>query len=640
MGVSSTQPASLYQRLLTSHLQVAGIGVALLCVCVVMIAYFQHRSSNIADVHLPSAIATAQVVNGIDNSKSQLRSWVLLRQTDYLENRRRTWNEQIEPAMLDLELIANDAGLVTIQSLRNKMALLRESQWWIEDVAATVGNDPARLIYEQDLLPNFERIQSAVSGLAIEGANAGNVSDIQLAAALTHQSLSEVVRQLSEAVRTGGVKELHDFKNGSQEVTRLLGDLISRVRPNSDAGRLLNWIIREYRTYEELANQTIALRQTTEWNRALHLLRVEADPMTDAVKASLVGLQTEHNDLLRREVAKNALLSKVSAFVTMIMTFAMLLIAWAVARAKSKRIVAPIQALAKANDSLALNHDHHAALPLAGPREVAHLTERFNHMGHELTAITKDLRHANKELQSYTHIITHDLKPPLINIKGHAGLIKSQLEKLERTAHDNSKPEKVVRSTVLDAIQSDIPDSVAYIDLSISKMKTLVDGVFDNSTLLFRDLSLEEVDMNLLLSQIVGIFSHRSDGVEIQCNALPSMRTDVFLIEHIFTNLIDNALKYLDSDRPGRIEIGGVLQNGQASFYVADNGIGLRDPAVDVFELFKRAQTDEEGAGIGLALVETMLAKLGGRIGYKPNSPHGTIFEFNVPERGRTETKG
>jgi len=627
----SLRSDSLYSRLLASHLQIAGIAALLLCVCLTMIVYFEHQSAKIADVRLPSAVASGRVTNGVDNSNSQLRSWVLLRNEDRVGDRHRAWDEQIDPAMNELEALATDVDLTTIAALRGELALLRESQWWVEDVAAAVGNDPALLIYERDLLPNFERIQSAVIGLEVTGTNSTNISDIQIAAALTHQSLSEVIRQLSEAVRTGGNAELKEFRDGSNAVGLMLAELSGQIEPDNDAAQLLDWITREYRTYEELANQTIAIRQSDDWNRALYILSSETEPIVDNIKQALLALQTKHNDLLQEDISRSALISRVGTFVTLSMIFGLALIAWAVARSKSERLVAPIKALAEASDRLAASEDRPVQLPITGPREIAHLTERFNYMGRELTARTKDLQHANKELQAYTHIITHDLKPPLINIKGHAGLIKTQLQDLEHTARDQSMPEQVVRDTVLRTVSSDIPESVNYIDLSISKMKTLVDGVFDNSRLLFRSISLEDVDMNTLVTQVIALFSHRSGDVDIRCNPLPVLRTDAFLTEHIFSNLIDNALKYLNPDRPGRIEVGGRLLEDEAHFYVRDNGIGLTDAAVDIFELFRQANSTNTGNGVGLALVVTMLARLGGRIWYEPNDTHGTTFMFCVP---------
>jgi signal transduction histidine kinase len=158
-----------------------------------------------------------------------------------------------------------------------------------------------------------------------------------------------------------------------------------------------------------------------------------------------------------------------------------------------------------------------------------------------------------------------------------------------------------------------------------------VDGVFDNSSLLFHEISLQDVDMTLLVKQITDMFSHQTSNLDIKCSPLFTLRTDAFLMEHIFSNLIDNAIKYLCSQRPGVVTIGGKLEGGEAHFYVRDNGIGVSDSAVNIFELFRQANTKSTGNGIGLALVETMVAKLRGKIWYETNKDFGTTFSFCVP---------
>ncbi len=382
---------------------------------------------------------------------------------------------------------------------------------------------------------------------------------------------------------------------------------------------------------EDIATKVITTRQSDDWNHAQYILRTETAPLATEIKNTLIALQEHHYKLLQEDVARNALISRVGSIATLAMIFVLGLFAWWVARTNSNRIVAPIEALAKASDQLVNVEDPPVQLRVEGPREIAYLTERFNHMSRELTARTKDLQHANRELQAYTHIITHDLKAPLINIKGHAGLIKTQLQELEAIVQDETASEQSVREAVLRTVTEDIPDSVKFIDLSITKTNTLVGGVLDNSRLLFRNIALEDVDMNNLVKQVVSLFSHRFDDVEFCCESLPVVRTDPFLMEHVFSNLIDNAVKYLDANRAGQIDIDGETRDGEAHFSVRDNGIGLDAAAIDVFMLFAQADTNNKGAGVGLALVQTMLAKLGGRIRHQSNAEHGTTFMFCVP---------
>ena len=629
--MAADEPTSLYHRLLSSHLQIAGIAGLLLCACLTMIAYFQHGSATIADVRLPASMASARLVNGIEASNNLLRSWVLLGDRASVEGRGRTWETEILPAIRELEVLVDDDESGSIATLRQKLELLRDSQWWVEDIAATVGNAPARLIYERDLLPIYHRIQRAVIGLDGDPTGDRQVDEIRLAVADTHQSLSEAVRQLSEVVRTGSVAEIKDFGDGSQVVEEMLDRLSGRISPSGDARPLLDWILREYRVYEHLAHETISIRQSDDWNRALYILRTDTEPLVRDVKKELNTLQTRHNVLLQNDVSRSALISQVGSVLTFSMIIGLGVVAWAIARIRSNRLAEPIEALTTASNQLARSHDRPVQLPVAGPREIAHLTDRFNYMSRELTTRTKDLQYANRELQEYTHVITHDLKPPLINIKGHAELIRDQVGVLRDAATDETVSEDELRATVLQTVGGDIPESVRFIDLSIVKTNKFIGGVLDNSRLLFRETDIVEIDMKRLLEQVVAVFSHRLDGVDCHFGDLPSIRADIFLIEHIFSNLIDNALKYLDPARPGVIHIAGSADDSRAQFFISDNGIGLGDATINIFKLFRQVDDSSSGNGIGLALVKTMLAKLGGRIWCEPNDPHGTRFIFCIP---------
>lgn len=631
MTKSTRTPRSLYQRLLISHLQIATISALLLCICATMIVYFQHRLATVADVRLPSAMASSRIVNGIDASNSYLRSWVLLGNPERIEERNIAWVEQIEPAIAELEAHSKGVEIPELVILKRKMEQLKEAQWWVEDIATTEGNNPARMIYERELLPIYHKTQSAVIGLDWSPSVVSDVSDIQLATALTHQSLSEAVRQLSEVVRTGNVAEISEFRVGSDSVLDMLNNLSDRIGQNGDTRRLLDWILREYQVYEDLAHETIEIRRSDDWNRALFILRTEVEPLSAEAKDSIVALQSRHNELLKNDIGQSELISRAGAFLTFGMIIGLGVLAWAIARERSQRIAAPIKALANASDLLAANGERAVTLPVSGPGEIAHLTERFNFMSRELTARTQDLWHANQELQEYTHIITHDLKPPLINIKGHAGLISSQIKELEAIAARDNVSANQLREAIKRFVTETIPESVRFIDISIAKTNVLIVGVLNHSKALFRSITLEEVDVRKLLDQVLIVFSHRAQGIEFEIDELPVIRTDTFIIEHVFSNLIDNAIKYLDSRRPGRIAVGSESVNGEIRFYVSDNGIGIPDTDIDVFKLFKRAEHNNEGAGVGLALVKTLLARIGGKIWYERNDDFGTTFVFSLP---------
>ena len=629
---------SLYKQLLSSHLQIAGIAAVLLIVCLAMISYFQRGSTTIADIRLPSSVMSGHIMNGIETSNSYLRSWVLLGGENRVTSRRKIWFEQIEPTVDKLEAHSDESdSTLSIELLRSKMEQLKESQWWVEEIAATVGNKPARLIYERELLPIYRRIERAMAGLSnittddYPSDKKSNINEIRLSAAVTHQRLSEAIRQLSEAVRTGSATEIKDFYEGSVNVGIMLSQLKDQIDPADDTRPLLEWILREYYVYEQLATQIISTRQSNDWNRALRILSSETEPLAKYINVFLSNLQEEHNNLLNKDITQNALISRIGSFITVFMIFILGVVSWLFAKNKSHQLIAPIEALSEASDNLADANGRPIQLEVTGSKEIAHLTRRFNYMSNELTSKASALECTNKNLQEYAHIITHDMKPPLINIKGHVNLLKQHLQKLKDIANDPEESEEQVRNAVIKTISDDAPNAIHYIDLSISKTSTLISGVLDNSKLISRTLELEDVNMNQLVKQVIDTFSHTFNDVEFVCTDLPTLRTDPFFMEHAFSNLIDNSLKHLDKNRPGKITISAELNDIEAVFFVRDNGTGINNKHTDVFRLFSQADNDSEGSGIGLALVRNMLAKLNGSITHKNNNDHGVTFIINHP---------
>jgi hypothetical protein len=144
-----------------------------------------------------------------------------------------------------------------------------------------------------------------------------------------------------------------------------------------------------------------------------------------------------------------------------------------------------------------------------------------------------------------------------------------------------------------------------------------------------------EIDARELLEGIVGTFAHQAAqaNARISIEPLPKIVSDRLALEQIFSNLIDNALKYLKPGAPGDITVRGRTKLGFAIYEVADNGRGI-DPRDHqrIFDLFRRAGTqDKSGQGIGLAHVRALVRRLGGTISVASELHHGSTFTITLP---------
>jgi signal transduction histidine kinase len=155
-----------------------------------------------------------------------------------------------------------------------------------------------------------------------------------------------------------------------------------------------------------------------------------------------------------------------------------------------------------------------------------------------------------------------------------------------------------------------------------------------------RLLTPERLDMNLVLAELVGSLKHQIEeaGATISVGPLPGLTCDRTAIDQIFSNLLENALKYTATGRAPAIEVGGrtELDRGGrrvASYTVADNGRGIAARDMErIFELFRRSGVqDRPGEGIGLAHVRGLVRRLGGDITCSSTPDVGTIFTVMLP---------
>jgi signal transduction histidine kinase len=143
------------------------------------------------------------------------------------------------------------------------------------------------------------------------------------------------------------------------------------------------------------------------------------------------------------------------------------------------------------------------------------------------------------------------------------------------------------------------------------------------------------IDTKGLIEGVVTTVAHQAAEAQaqIRIDALPNIVSDRLALEQIFSNLIDNALKYLKTGVPGEISVRGRTKLGFAIFEIADNGRGI-DPKDHqrIFELFRRAGTqDKPGQGIGLAHVRALVRRLGGTMSVASELHQGSAFTITLP---------
>ena len=271
------------------------------------------------------------------------------------------------------------------------------------------------------------------------------------------------------------------------------------------------------------------------------------------------------------------------------------------------------------------------------------LRDTNNELEAIVAARTSELRAANEEIQKFAYIVSHDLRSPLVNIMGFTSELETlKGELFKKLADLRAEGKNGAASSMTDelgpedqVISDDFEEALSFIKASITKMDRLINAVLMISREGNRTLRPEAIDMNALLTTMSQAMAHQAQtvGAMVAIEPLPQIVSDRLAVEQIFSNLLDNALKYLRNDEPGRICVKGRSEGNRVVIEVEDNGRGIdkRDQE-RVFELFRRAgPQDRPGEGMGLAHVRALVRRLGGVINMKSEAGKGTTFTVTLP---------
>ena len=285
----------------------------------------------------------------------------------------------------------------------------------------------------------------------------------------------------------------------------------------------------------------------------------------------------------------------------------------------------------------------------ARARDLAEARLRDNNLNLEATVDerTADLREANNEIQRFAYIVSHDLRSPLVNIMGFTSELEELRADIFRRIASLGRAVGAAPVPVLagDAepdlegddkqLSLDFTEALGFIKSSIAKMDRLITAILNLTREGRREFEPVRIETRELIEAIVTTMAHQASEAEaqIRIEPLPEIVSDRLALEQIFSNLIDNALKYLKPGVPGDIAIRGRTKLGFAIFEVADNGRGIAPKDHQrIFDLFRRAGTqDKPGQGIGLAHVRALVRRLGGTMSVQSELNSGSTFTITLP---------
>jgi len=255
------------------------------------------------------------------------------------------------------------------------------------------------------------------------------------------------------------------------------------------------------------------------------------------------------------------------------------------------------------------------AIALLQSRLREHIRRHNEELEQRVAQRTAQLEQANKELEAFSYSVSHDLRAPLRSLGGFSHILLSEYGELS---------------------VSEIQHYLKHIHDSALQMGALIDDLLNFSRLSRQPLNRQRVEPLDIVQEVwrqLAFDQEAERQIELALGNLPACQADPNLLKQVFTNLIANALKYTRLRQPARIEIGCRKIENELAYYVSDNGVGFEmqyaHKLFGVFQRLHRAE-DYEGTGVGLAIVQRIIQRHGGRVWAKGEVDRGATFYFTL----------
>jgi signal transduction histidine kinase len=228
---------------------------------------------------------------------------------------------------------------------------------------------------------------------------------------------------------------------------------------------------------------------------------------------------------------------------------------------------------------------------------------------------TEELRKTNEELEAFSYSVSHDLRAPLRGIIGFSNILEEEY---------GTKLDEEARRVI------------GVIKNNTSRMAQLIDDLLRFSRTSRHTVVKSDIDMDSMMRQVV-MECDKKEGhspIKWELDKLPPVKGDASMIKQVWVNLISNAVKYSNNNKKQVIEIGAIPTEETMTYFVKDNGVGFDENyANKLFKVFQRLHGSEEfeGTGVGLAIVDKIVTKHGGKVWAKAETGNGATFFFNLP---------
>jgi two-component system, chemotaxis family, sensor kinase Cph1 len=253
----------------------------------------------------------------------------------------------------------------------------------------------------------------------------------------------------------------------------------------------------------------------------------------------------------------------------------------------------------------------------------------------ELQRAAADLAEKNRELETIAYTVSHDLRSPLVSVQGFSKELARACHKIRGAVANAGEGGAVPVAELKAPIENTIPQALRFIQAGVNKMEMLLSGLLRYSRLGRVELSIQPIDMDQLIAEIIAAMRYQLDQAKalVRVEPLPRCLGDRTHARQVFASLLDNAVKYREPFRPLRIVVRGRVENGQSLYSVEDNGIGMAPEHQErAFEIFHRLNPNTTvGEGLGLTFAQRVVERQQGRIWVESREGAGSTFFVSLP---------
>lgn len=661
---------TLRLRLLRSHLTATSLGMVILGTALATTLWLRHWMHEMSSVRVPLVEAAGEGQIGVRRSLAALQNWVALGDERFKVERRQAWEREVRPSMDALSRLAphvSDADdLQRVNELRRLIDDLEDTQWWVEDVANTPGNEPARVVFLQRTAPTGEAMIRAV-GSMVETERTRSAYDGQVSLLADIADLRGSLVQALYSLKLSLRNDTGDAERAFQKHRKTTGERLSSIDRRADLLTpeelaSLRRLQRDLVAFDETTAEIAAIQESRLHNVASHLMERDLIPIGQRVTELLDELAGDQTRLLRADAERISRQATVEVIVLAILIAAKLAINWVISTRSAARISGPILQLAAATRDLSerrLKED----LPECEEAELAQLIRNFNGMrasleeaerkreehlrevefgrtqlaehAADLAQRTEQLAQAREEAvkasvakSEFLANMSHELRTPMNSI---IGFTRRLLKRLEGSLEDQH----------LDALQT--------VDRNARHLLGLINDVLDISKIEAgrMELSPTTFDAVSVVRQTAAQSRSLVDETAVRLvldlpeETIPIV-ADRTRFTQIVTNLVSNGIKYTEAGlvtvsvrRVDDERIGCAVR-----LSVKDTGVGIKEEdRKRLFQKFERLQGSQRagGTGLGLFITSRYVELHNGRIEVESEFGKGSEFIVLLPAAPQTE---